>query len=182
MTVQTPPMEKSGEASRHELDLAREQGEVYRKALRHMARDVAHDGGEREAGDYVVAYAVEEAEGLWRRRGGELVWEAPEEENCHVEVSVRDRADHRFLPGLEVEATLLDGDGTEVGTHPMPFLWHPWLYHYGRNWKVPGDGVYTLRVRIAAPDFHRHDEKNGRRYAEDVEVEFPDVEIATGRD
>ena len=30
----------------------------------------------------------------------------------------------------------------------MPFLWHPYLYHYGTNAKVPGEGPYTVRVRI----------------------------------
>lgn len=111
---------------------------------------------------------------------GELRWEEPEEENVHVEVAVRDGADGRFIPGLTVYATLIDGSGDEVGTHQQPFLWHPYLYHYGRNWVVPGDGEYTLRVQIDAPDFMRHDEVNGKRFAEPVDVEFTGVKIQTG--
>ncbi|HEX2253338.1 MAG TPA: iron transporter [Thermoanaerobaculia bacterium] len=95
---------------------------------------------------------------------------------------MRDGADHRFVPGLDVEVTVLTADGTELGTEKLPFLWHPWLYHYGRNWQLPGDGEYTLRVRIAAPNFGRHDKENGKRYAEDVEVDFEGVEIETGRE
>jgi uncharacterized protein involved in high-affinity Fe2+ transport len=64
----------------------------------------------------------------------------------------------------------------------VPFLWHPGLHHYGRNIKVPGDGRYTLRVRVAPPALMRHDEANGRRYAATVEVEVKDVAIKTGRE
>jgi uncharacterized protein involved in high-affinity Fe2+ transport len=144
-----------------------------------MAEEVAD---ERRAGDYIVAYAVEKAEGMWQREGGELVWHEPGDRNVHLEISVRDGADHRFVPGLDVELTVLTADGDEVGTEKLPFLWHPWLYHYGRNWKLPGDGEYTLRVRIAAPDFGRYDQENGKRYADDVEVEFEGVEIETGQE
>jgi Fe2+ transport protein len=82
---------------------------------------------------------------------------------------------------LMVRATLIDADGNEVGTHRQPFLWRPWLYHYGRNRTVPGDGDYTLRVRVEPPEFPRHDKTNGRRFVEPVEVEFRDVAIKTGR-
>lgn len=61
------------------------------------------------------------------------------------------------------------------------FLWHPWLYHYGRNWTVPRDGTYGLRVRIEPPDFPRHDKENGLRYREPVEVVFDGVHIETGQ-
>ncbi len=66
------------------------------------------------------------------------------------------------------------------GTHDQPFLWHRWLYHYGRNWQVPHDGRYALRVRIEPASFPRHDRVNGRRYADPVVVEFDDVHIETG--
>lgn len=182
MNQYTPPMRQSDEAERDELEMAKKQGEAYRKALSHMTEEVATDGGEQRVGDYIVGYAVEEAEGMYHRENGELVWREPTDENVHVEISVRDGADHRFVPGLSIEATLVGPDGSDHGTHELPFLWHPWLYHYGRNWRVPGDGEYTLEVRIAAPDFPRHDEENGKRYAEEVEVEFTGVEIETGQD
>ena len=70
----------------------------------------------------------------------------------------------------------------EIGTHPLPLLWHPYLYHYGRNWRLPGDGTYSLRVRFKAPQFHRHDKKNGKRLAKDADVTFHNVRIETGRE
>ena len=172
-----PPMRKSDEAEPNELDMARAQGDAYAKTLKHMATQVADVGGETRAGDYIVAYAIEAAEGMYHPVDGKLVWREPTTETVHVEVSVRDGADNRFIPGLTVHATLIDAEGKVLGTHHQPFLWHPWLYHYGRNWDVPQSGTYTLRVHIDAPDFARHDQENGRRFAEDVDVEFADIEI-----
>lgn len=180
-TAQKPPMKKSDEAKPKHLDMARNQGDAYVKALKEMANNEADDGGMKSAGDYIVAYAVEKAEGMYQMKDGELSWQEPGEKNVHIEVSVRDGADERFIPGLTVRATVIDPDGNEVGTHEQPYLWHPWLYHYGRNWKVPGDGTYKLRVEIEAPQFGRHDKKNGKRYAQDVTVEFDSVKIKTGQ-
>jgi len=177
----TPPARVSEEANKHGLALAREAGAVFGSALQHMTRQVAQEGNEQRADDYLVGYAVEHAEGLYRWHDRNLEWTEPDEENAHIEVSVRDGADGRFIPELEVFATLIDREGKEVGTHRQSYLWHPWLYHYGRNWKVPGDGRYTLRVRIEPPEFPRHDKVNGNRYTRRVEVEFRDVHIETGR-
>ena len=177
----TPPMETSDEAKPEMLEMAREQGRAFGKAVESMMNEEAHDGGEARAGDYRVGYAVEEAEGLYQLQNGRLEWQQPTTENVHIEIAVRDAADGRFIPGLNVTLTVVDSEGNEVGTHPQPFLWHPWLFHYGRNWHVPGDGQYTLRVHIDAPNFARHDKKNGLRYAEPVEVEFQGVDIETGQ-
>ena len=60
-----PPMEpNTSEATKRQLELAREQGEAYGRALAHMTGEVAHDGGEQEAGHYRIGYAIEEAEGM----------------------------------------------------------------------------------------------------------------------
>lgn len=178
-----PPVRPSDEADTEALDLAQSQGDAYRRALDHMAREEAHVGGMKPAGDYVVAFAQEAAEGMWHVEGGELRWRNPaDEENAHFEVAVMDGGDQRFVPGLRVTLTVRRAiNDEEVGTHEPPFIWHPWLHHYGRNWTVPGDGKYHLLVRIEPPTFHRHDPINGRRYAEVVEVEFRDVEVKTGR-
>jgi len=173
-------MTPSDEATAEQLQLARKQGEAFQAALQEMTQNEAH-GAEKQVGDYLVGYAVEHAEGMYRRQGQELVWYEPREENAHIEISVRDAADGRFIPGLKVQVTVLDQEDNEHGTHEQPFLWHPWLYHYGRNWVLPGDGTYTLHVSIEAPDFPRHDKKNGKRYAESVEVDFPGVKIETGQ-
>lgn len=181
MQAKKPPMQESNEADQEQLEMARKQGEAYQKALRHMSEEEADTGGSQAAGNYVVAYAVEDAEGMYHLQDGELVWQEPQEENAHIEITAYDASDGRFIPELEVYLTVIDQDGREIGRHRQPFLWHPWLYHYGRNWKLPGDGTYTLKVEIEAPTFHRHDKKNGLRYAEKVEVSFENVKIETGQ-
>jgi len=175
------PMRQSDEATSQALELAKEQGAAYVKALEHMVDEVANGGGQQRAGQYVVAYAHEEAEGMYRLRNGTLEWQEPDG-NIHLEVSVRDAGDDRFVPGLDVTLTVLNEDGSEVGTETMPFLWHPWLYHYGRNWTIPGEGRYTLKIEIAPFEYMRHDEENGLRYAEPVTVVFENVKLETGVD
>ena len=183
MSNQGPPMDpNTEEATPEQIAAAKAQGAAYGAALELMADVVAETGGQREAGDYLVGYAFEEAEGMYEPVDGSLEWREPDDENVHVEISVRDRGDGRFVPGLTVMATLIDPDGNQVGTHQQPMLWHPMLYHYGRNWTVPGDGEYTLRVRIEPAPFMRHDKVNGRRFSEPVECEFTGVQVETGQD
>jgi hypothetical protein len=178
--VRTPTMGVSDEADEQQLQLAREQGSAFGRALEHMTQTEAR-GAELRAGDYLIGYAVEEAEGMYALEEGELVWHNPTDENVHVEVVVRDGGDGRFVPALTVHATLVDSNGKEIGTYLQPFLWHPWLYHYGRNWQVPGAGEYTLRVRVDPPEYMRHDKVNGRRFAYPVQVEFRGVKITPGQ-
>ncbi|MBI1299620.1 hypothetical protein GC175_32240 [bacterium] len=177
----TPPMKSSNEASEKQLQLAKEQGKAYRKALDEMAKHEADIGEMKPAGNFVVALAVEEAEGMYHKVDGKLEWQEPDKENVHIEITAFDAADGRFIPELTVHVTVSDEDGKQVGRYQQPFLWHPWLYHYGRNWQLPGDGNYTVKVEIDAPEFGRHDKENGKRYAEPVEVVFENVEIETGR-
>lgn len=176
---QKPPMQVTEEAKKNHLELAREQGAALQAALEEMTGNVAQGGAEKRAGHYLVGYAVEKPEGMYHLKNEELHWQEPQEENIHIEISVRDGGDGRFIPALEVQLTVLDEDGSQVGTHQQPFLWHPWLYHYGRNWKLPGDGRYTFQVHIEAPDFPRHDKENGRRFSEPVDVVFEDIDIKT---
>lgn len=178
-----PPMPThSREASTAQLDLAWAQGEAYGRALALMTNAVAEDGGEQQAGDYLIGYVVEEAEGMYDWVDGRLEWHEPGDENVHLEITVRDASDGRFVPGVRVLATLIDADGEEVGMHEQPLLWHPMIYHYGRNWMVPRDGDYVLRVRVDPPRFARHDAVNGRRFVEPVEVEFSSVRVQSDRE
>ena len=65
-----PPMDpNTSEADAKQLDLARAQGEAYGRALTHMTTEVATDGGEQNARDYLVGYAIEEAEGMYDWHG-----------------------------------------------------------------------------------------------------------------
>jgi hypothetical protein len=174
--------ETSEAANAEQLNMAANQGKWYAQALEEMTKKKAHAGGKTQQGPYIIGWATEKAEGTYRMKDGELEWTPPEEgRNAHIEITVQDAADERFLPYMQVQATLVDPDGNEVGSHQQEFFWHPWLWHYARNWELPGDGTYTLTVRIEAPDFPRHDKKNGKRYAEPVEVTFNDVDIKAGR-
>lgn len=175
------PGTPSDESTEEQLALAREQGSAYGRAVAEMATAEADEGSQIEAGDLLVAYAVEAAEGMYVWEDGQLQWQDPNTENAHIEVVVRDACDGRFIPGLDVAVSLTAEDGTEVGTHEQPFLWHPWLHHYGRNWTVPGDGRYRLAVHIKPASFMRHDKQNGARFTQPVDVEWPSVSIETGQ-
>lgn len=171
---------RSDESSLAEIGVGKAEGLAYGAALQYLSKLEASDAGEKQVGDFLIAYSIEKAEGLYHMRDGTLVWHEPTEENCHVEVAVRNAADGRFLPCLTVRATLTDEAGALIGSYEMPFLWHPWVYHYGRNWVVPHDGKYRLKIHIDPPQFPRHDLKNGKRFAAPVETNF-EIEIKTGR-
>lgn len=178
-----PPREVSDEADENQLAMTKAEGDAYQKSLAYMVEDVADTGGTAKAGDYIVGFAQERAEGMYMLQSeGQLEWDEVGEEKCHLEISVSDAADGRFIPYLTVYATLTPERGEAVGPTEIPFVWHPGVYHYGKNVKVPADGHYTLHVRIEAPTFMRHDEVNGKRYAETVEVTFKDIEVRTGRE
>jgi hypothetical protein len=172
-------MEASNEAEPEQLDIARAQGGTYGQAL--QAMDEESGAVTQRAGDYLVAFVQENAEGMYELQDGRLVWhEAPEEANAHLEIAVADAADGRFVPGLDITLTLLEGD-RELFTTNMPFLWHPYLYHYGTNAKVPGEGPFSVRVTIGAPTFMRHDPVNGKRYEQPVHLVFDDRRFKPGR-
>lgn len=178
-----PPSQVSDEADQNQLEMAKAEGAAYQKSLDYMVKEVADTGDKQRTGDYIVGFGQERAEGMYMLKGeGQLEWTEPEDENCHLEVSVSDAADGRFVPYLKVYASLSAEDGQTVSATEIPFVWHPGVYHYGRNLKVPGAGRYTLKIRIEPPTFMRHDEVNGKRYAETVEVTFQDVTITLGQE
>ena len=183
MTKPDHSMNPSEEANAQQLKIARQEGDAYQEALKLMAEQVADSGAIQRSGDYIVAYAQEKAEGMYALRGeGELEWVKPDQENCHLEVSVSDASDGRFIPYLKVHATLTKHGGESIGPFEVPFLWHPGLYHYGKNIQVPGDGAYDLLLRIEPPGFMRHDKANGQRYARTEEVTFSAIKIKTGQE
>jgi hypothetical protein len=182
MSLREPPAQRlSEEADAAQLRLAREQGAAYLKGLGAMNGEADSGVHVLRCGDYEIGVAVEEAEGMWCWSGGVLRWKNPVDTNCHVEVTVRDAADGRFLPGLTVLATLVDPEGRVLGPHAQPFVWHPWLFHYGRNWDVPMSGMYSEHVHVDPAPFPRHDSENGRRFEEPADVEFDEVHIVRGR-
>jgi len=175
----TPTMRESNEAQPGQLDVARAEGDAYGRAMQAMAEESG--ATVKAAGDYLVALVQEDAEGMYFWEDKRLVWrEAAGHADGHLEVAVADAADGRFVPGLDITVTV-SRDRTEIFTADLPFLWHPFLHHYGCNFAMPAAGRYTVQVHIAAPRFARHDPVNGRRYAEPVDVAFTDVHFEPGR-
>lgn len=174
-----PPVQASNEATAEQLALARRQGDAYGRAVQAMA---AEDGARSvHAGDFLLAFVNEEAQGMYEMEDGRLVWrEAAPEANVHMEVAVADAADGRFVPGLSVHVDV-ERDGQRVVSTDLPFLWHPFLYHYGGNAMVPDTGPFDVLVRVAPAPFMRHDPVNGRRYAEPVVARFDNVTFTNGR-
>lgn len=179
-TTHSDAYEISDESGLLEIGVSKAEGVAYGAALKYLTKMEASDSGEMNAGDYTVPYSLEDAEGLYHIRNGRLEWHKPREENCHVEIVVRNAAMDGSFPWLVVQATFTDANGTTIGSHEMPFLWHPWVYHHGRNRVVPHNGRYSMKVHIDAPTFPRHDRKNGRQFASPVDVDF-EVTIKTGR-
>lgn len=165
-------------------ELAQAQGAALEHALATMIGGVAADGAVVRRGDYVVAYAVELAEGYFHWQNGELQYdlgvEESAEQNAHVEVAILDAETGRFLPALAVQAQLLRG-GESIGTFEEPLMWHPWIYHYGRNWRVPSEGKYSLDIRFDAPRWHIYGAAAGPRFQQGETVHFDDVRMKVGQ-
>jgi hypothetical protein len=91
--------------------------------------------------------------------------------------------DHLKIARAEggADARALQEGDRELFTTAMPFLWHPYLYHCGTNARVPGEGPYTVRVRIEPAAFMRQDPINGKRYERPVEAVFEDRRFTPGR-
>ncbi|MGE5353297.1 MAG: hypothetical protein ACM3P0_14540 [Acidobacteriota bacterium] len=164
--------------------LAGASGQAYLKALRVMYSQ-ANDGRNIIAGDYVVAYAIEYAEGYWSYdKNGDFQYSNAQNEkaNSHIDLAVLDKKTGRFLFNLNVKATLYDGTGKEIGTHAEPFNWHPWLYHYGENWRVPNNAkAYRLHIHFDPPSYRRYGRRDGRQFTSPVDMDFSNVEIKTGQ-
>lgn len=167
------------------LSLARAQGRAYARTLDEMTNHVANDGAAKQVGDYVIGYAIEYAEGWWIPHGDKLRYRtgvaASAETNAHIEIVVLDALTGRFMPGLKVHVTLADQDGQVLDSKPEPYMWHPWLYHYGENWRVPRAGKYQLHVQVSPPDYARYGRDIGQRFARPATVDFKDVLFQTGQ-
>lgn len=172
------------EALQLQMYHARSQGDAFGLAGEHMAAGIGHATQEQRAGEYWVAYYLAPGQGIYEwgqpdlaGAEAELVWREPEEDAAHIAITVRDAGDGRFIPVSRVTVTLVAEDGAELGVHEHPLHWDPLLYHYGRNWNIPDEGPYSLRVRVDPPAFARHDQITGKRLREPVQVEFHNVKL-----
>lgn len=172
------------EAEEGESDLAAGQASALRRTLVNMYK-TAIGGKDQRVGDYIVANANEYSEAYWYFDTGHFVLATEMENsaarNSHVEVAVMDAETGRFVPGLRVQATLTDANGREVGSHAEPLMWHPWLWHYGENWRIPHNGRYRVHVHFDAPDFARYGRKAGHIMGEPVDCDFPGQKLISGQ-
>ncbi len=165
-------------------DQAGAEGGGVGRAVRAMWQQ-ATSGAEQLTGDYRIEEAVEFAEAYWFFERDRLVYktevEASSARNCHVEIAPRDAATGRFLPAIPMTVTVWTENGRELGTRTEPLMWHPWLYHYGANWRVPLSGRhYRVRATFAAPTWRRYGRASGNRFAQGADVEFREVKIKSG--
>ena len=166
---------------KREEQLVKNQGDAYQASYDMLMEEDPHVG--KEVNDYFVTASFEPAEGMYIPDiDKSLIWRPPsDEDNQHVEVIVRDRKDKRFIPQLLISMKLYDKNQKIVFNKEIPFIWHPFVYHYGTNGSIPDEGVYVPEVTIAMPLFHRHDEVRGERYTKDVMVKLDSVHLTPGK-
>ncbi|HEX8923907.1 MAG TPA: iron transporter [Patescibacteria group bacterium] len=165
----------------NEKNLAAAQGKTYDLALDEIRQQLS--AVSKESGDFVITLVAGPAEGRYMAllEGG-LEWKdaSQQDDTQHIQIIVQDKDDHRFVPNLEIVIQVFDKDKRLVAEGNQPFLWHPYLYHYGKNYFIPEDGTYAVRVIIKSPHFPRHDRKLGNRYQQDVSVDFDSVRMIPG--
>jgi hypothetical protein len=91
-------MAASNEAEPDHLEIARAEGGAYARAL--QAMDEESGAVTRRAGDYLVAFMQDNAEGRSELEDGRLVWREAPRRPRPPELAVADAANGRFVPGL----------------------------------------------------------------------------------
>ncbi len=175
-------MNKNSSKEKQKEELAIKQGKAYNDALDFMKKETS-TAAQQTKEDVIVTVAVEKAEGFYKvQADGSLDWITPSiQDNLHIEVIVQDKKDKRFIPHLPVFVTLKNSQGDLIGMEKQDFLWHPFLYHYGKNWHIPKKDNYSLEVFIKQPLFGRHDEVKGKKYQKDVKIVFSKLQLTPGR-
>jgi hypothetical protein len=156
------------------------QNKALREEFDYIIQKNAYSG-QKIKGNYLIAYSLEYARKITFPGEGDPHYQDLSEENAHIGIAVHDATDFHFVSGLTVYVTVVDKNGFSIGSFEHPLLQRPNLYHYGRNWILPGDGKYTLRVKIETPENMLHNEKSELTYPTTVEVVFKNVIIKTGQ-
>ncbi len=162
-------------------NLVRSQGISFSLALDEMKEEDSY--ASKELDDYLLSVACEKAEGVYNYdQHGQLKWMIPAAgDNQHLEVVVQDVKDKRFIPQLKIEATIITQHNKPLQTIDLPFIWPPFLYHYGTNISIPTEGQYFVRITIKKPNFCRHDQELGKRYQNDVSLTLGPLNLTPGR-
>ncbi len=146
--------------------------------LLHFALEEQEFAGHKVAGDFLIAYKADFACWLSYPETGSPIWNSPGKNNARISIGVFDRDNLHLVHGLDVTVTVFDERGNPVGTQKHPFLYRPHHNQYGENWQLPGDGKYTIQVRIEVPENHHRWES--KTYTSPVTAVFPNVEVCTG--
>jgi hypothetical protein len=167
---------------REAIDLAKVEGDAVDRPLADVLRVAGAGGSRLRSGDYSVTVLVREARGHWEADGRTLRYVGSDSgvgPIAHLDVIVREAATGRIVPELKVRTTVLNSGRKAIGTYSLPFMWHPWVSHYGLNVPVPGIGRYTIRVRSDAPSFRRYGGAALKRFNRAIDLEFRGVRFVT---
>ncbi len=135
------------------------------------------DGAEKPAGDYFVAYALGYPGPALQLGGSNLhIKSLTGKEDVRLRLLVRDSRTGRIIPGLKLQASLVDADGTSHGPGEMSLNSHSWLTDYEGDTRISRKGLYTLRVHFDAPGFRRWGRQSDR-LAAPADVEFEDLSL-----
>ena len=158
----------------------RNMEEIAREIVDYSFQKDAYQG-HRVVGDYLIAYMVEKPRSLQFLRGGKLMEEKLQKENAYIGVAVHSTSDYHFIDNLSVTVTVIDEMGNLIGKQQHLYHQRPELHHYGKNWILPGDGLFTLRVIIEDQDLKMEGSMKHISSSGLVEVEFNGVKIETGK-
>ncbi len=130
--------------------------------------------------DYILIAYVENSEGSYiKESDGKLDWNDPEKYGLqHFGIIIQDRDDKRFVPYLDVIIRVYDKGGDLITEAKAPFIWHPFVYHYGFDTPIENDGEYYIEVTVKSPKFDRAHRSLGKKYTEDLITRIGKVEIA----
>lgn len=126
-------------------------------------------------GDYRfgLMYAVPHV--FWNLTGS-TVQETPitDGDSLHLMATVWDPETGTVLPETDLSVELLE-DGEFISQEVIyPMLSQQMGFHYGANFALPGDGIYTARLRVAGSSVRRTGAFAGRfERPGTVDIEFP---------
>jgi len=163
-------------------ELVRKQGDAFIASYNLYMEELIHVV--KKTDDYIVTVAFGATEGMYEMQTDKsLEWVTPEGYGfVHMSVVIQDRDDKRFVPNLEVFVRLYDNDNKLITESEAPFLWNPYVFHYGMDLTIPEEGNYTAEVTIKRPDFNRQNKDHGNKYTNDVTIRLQSVKLTPSED
>jgi hypothetical protein len=168
--------DKKSKAKKQE-ELARKQGDALIASMNLHLEELVHTV--KKIDDYIVTVAFEGADGMYGvDEKGELEWNKPGKFGAmHAQIIIQDRDDKRFVPNLEISVRIFDNEGTVITESDAPFMWHPYVFHYGLETVLPDEGEYIVEVKIQKPGFARHTKNHGKRYQSTVTARLDPIKV-----